>query len=306
MRLVRPVLRTLALLLVGLLLVACAQQVRLTEWSDPPAPRDGALRIATLNVHYIDLRSSGDGPWTRAGWERRRPALTAAVGDMQADIIAFQEMESFRGGNDDSNNLARRHLLEAHPDYEAAATGDWRAFPSTQPIFYRSDRFELRDQGWFFFSDTPDVIYSRTFDGSWPAFASWAEFAPVGGGPAFRVVNLHFEYRSASNRRLSAELVAERIAPVIGQGTPVIVAGDLNALHGWRVMEILESAGLRFPRVPAATYHLNRGINLLGPIDHVGLTPDLQVSAGPFVLQRKYAGQWPSDHYPVLLDVTLP
>jgi hypothetical protein len=143
--------------------------------------------------------------------------------------VAFQEMESFRRGSDGGLNLARDFLLERNPGFAAAASGDWREFPSTQPIFYRRDRLRLIDQGWFFFSTTPDVIYSRTFDGSWPAFASWAEFAPLDGGRPFRVVNMHFEYRSGSNRLQSAGLVRDRIRPAIAAGTPTFVVGDLNA-----------------------------------------------------------------------------
>ena len=81
----------------------------------------------------------------------------------------------------------------------------------------------LRDQGWFFFSETPDVIYSRTFNGSWPAFCSWAEFADV-EGRVFRVYNLHYESRSVSNRRLSAGLTRDRLAPVIAER--IVVEGE--------------------------------------------------------------------------------
>ena len=300
----RAVLKTVALLLAVLALVAGCQQLRLTE-RDPLPPRDDALlRVATHNVHYIWLNRD-TGPWSRGDWEARRGALDAAFKAMDADLVAFQEMESFARGSDGSVNLARDWLLAQNPRYAAAASGDWRAFPSTQPIFYRTDRLTLRDQGWFFFSDTPDVIYSRTFDGSFPAFASWAEFATQ-DGVVFRAVNVHFEYRSASNRRLSAELVARRVAPVIAGGTPVILLGDTNALQGWRTMAILETAGIAFLPLRATTYHLDRGINLLPAIDHVGHSAGLAPARGPFAVQRRFDGAWPSDHYPVVADFALP
>ncbi len=266
----------------------------------------GAVRVATHNVHYIDLRPEAEGPWSAEGWERRKEALQAVFRTMDADIVAFQEMESFAGGSGSTRNLARDFLLEQNPGFAAAASGDWRVFPSTQPIFYRTDRFRLRDEGWFFFSDTPDVIYSRTFDGSWPAFASWAEFEPRGGGPAFRVVNLHFEYRSASNRRLSAALVRDRIAPVIAAGMPVFVVGDLNARAGSPTGRRIAEAGVVFAPVEGATFHLNRGLNLLFPIDHIGATPDLAPIGPPAVLRLRFDGVWPSDHYPVVADYALP
>ncbi len=267
----------------------------------PPHPGTG-LRVATHNVHYIIL-SRETGAWSLQDWETRKPALDTAFKALDADLVAFQEMESFARGSDGSVNLARDWLLDRNPDYALAAHGDWQSFPVTQPIFYRKDKLTLRDQGWFFFSDTPDVIYSRTFNGSWPAFSSWAEFEDR-KGRVFRAYNVHFEYRSASNRRLSAELVAKRLSPVVQSGMPVVVLGDLNVLQGWAAMDRLAEAGLSFLNPPGTTYHLNAGINLLGAIDHIGLSQQLKSIGGPYVLRGKFSGDWPSDHYPVVADLS--
>jgi endonuclease/exonuclease/phosphatase family metal-dependent hydrolase len=274
--------------------------------NDPvAAPPPGAFRIATYNVHYIDLTQSS-GPWSEADWEVRKDPLDDAFKALGADIVAFQEMESFRGGSDGSLNLARDFLLEGNPEFAAAASGDWREFPSTQPIFYRRDRLRLLDQGWFFFSSTPDVIYSRTFDGSWPAFASWADFAPRDGGPPFRVVNVHFEYRSGSNRLQSAALVRDRIRPAIAEGIPTFVVGDLNARRRSPTAALIAEAGIVFAPVQGSTYHFDRGLNLLFAIDHIGATADLRRVGGPWVLRRRFRGEWPADHYPVFADYLLP
>ena len=230
---------------------------------------DSAIRLSTYNVHYIVLNKR-TGRWSVGDWDRRKVPLDAAFKAIEPDIIAFQEMESFGGGNDDSVNLARRWLLANNSDFEAAAIGDWREFPSTQPIFYRRDRFDLLDQGWFFFSTTPDVIYSPTFNGSYPAFASWAKFRDRQAGAVFRVVNVHFDYSSRENRRLSTDLVAKRIAPWISAGETVFLAGDLNARLGSSLHETLEATGLDFVPVRGSTYHFNFGLNLFGAIDHIG------------------------------------
>lgn len=290
------------LAVLGLLAVACT-----APRPDAPlaGPAPGTLRVATWNVHYIRL-DQATGPWSLADWDRRKGPMDDAFKAMGADIVAFQEMESFQGGDDGSVNLARDHLLALNPAYAAAASGDWRVFPSTQPILYHRDRLRLLDQGWFFFSDTPDVIYARTYDGSWPAFASWARFAPRDGGPAFHVVNVHFEYRSGSNRLRSAALVAERIAPWIAAGQPVLLLGDINARAGSATARRLEDAGLVFTPVAGATYHFNRGLGLFGAIDHIAATADVTPAGPPVVLRQRFRGEWPSDHYPVLADLRLP
>lgn len=293
-------------LLALLTLVACALHVTNSEGDVTVQPPEGAaLRIASYNVHYIILNQP-TGAWSVGDWERRKGALDSAFKALQADIVAFQEMESWSRGSDGSVNLARDFLIARNPDYGVAATGDWREFPTTQPLFYLKERLQPVDQGWFFFSDTPDVIYSRTFNGSFPAFASWVQFENRTTGNRFRVANVHFEYSSRSNRLQSAALVRDRLTPWIEAGETVFLVGDLNALHGARTMEILEEAGVVFDRTPGATYHLNRGVHLIGAIDHLSRTPDVGLVAGPVVVQERFDGAWPSDHHPVYADYLLP
>ena len=292
-----------ALLVLSLGAVGCQTQRNSVDRALSPAP-ENSLRLATYNVHYILTRKT-KGRWGLSGWEARKGPLDATVKAIGADIIAFQEMESFAGRNDDSENLARDWLLSQNPGYRAAAVGDWRAFPSTQPIFYRADRFILRDQGWFFFSETPDVIYSRTFNGSYPAFASWARFEDHATGAAFRVVNVHFDYASRENRRKSADLVARRIGPWIEGGETVFVAGDLNARLGSGLHDRLGEAGLLFVPVSGASYHMDRGLNLFGAIDHIGHSAEAEPVGAPVVYQEKLGAVWPTDHYPVLADFNL-
>ena len=289
-------LKMVGLLILGLGLIGC--EVSATKLSDP---LDDTIRIATYNVHYIVL-SKQTGAWSVGDWERRKGPLNSAFKTLDADIVAFQEMESFSRGSDGSVNLTLDWLLDNNPDYAAAAVGDWREFPSTQPILYRSEKFKLLDQGWFFFSETPDVIYSNTFNGSYPAFASWAKLEDLDSGNTLTVMNVHFEFKSFSNRRKSSELVAQRISPQINAGENVVLIGDLNAWHWMKPVKIIEEVGLKFVPVRGSTYHLNRGINLIGAIDHIAHTSGLQAVGKPVVLRNKFDGEWPTDHYPVISD----
>lgn len=282
------------------LVVGCQTWRNSGKAAVPPLDPD-TLRLATYNVHYIILRQE-TGAWSVGDWERRKTPLDLAFKAVDADIIGFQEMESFGRGSGGRINLTLDWLLANNPDYAAAAVGDPATFPSTQPILYRAARLEVRDQGWFFFSDTPDVIYSRTFNGSFPAFASWATFADRRSGAEFRVINVHTDYASRSNRLQTADLIADRIAPWIDAGETVFLIGDLNARVGDRTADILAEAGLQFAPIKGATYHFNRGLNLFGAIDHIAHIGTAEPVGAPFVLRQKFAGEWPTDHYPVAGD----
>lgn len=289
-------------LVVILTLVACVQVVRNSGRQSLKEQAAETLRVATYNVHYI-ITFRETGPWSVGDWERRRGPLDLAFKAIGADVIGFQEMESFGGRSANGQNLTLDWLLANNPDYGAAAVGDPRTFPSTQPILYKADRLTPTDQGWFFFSTTPDVIYSRTFNGSFPAFASWATFKDTVTGASFRVVNLHTDFRSRSNRLQSMDVVAKRIQPWIDAGEEILVIGDFNARSGAQTLRIVENTGVRFPKVRGSTYHLNRGLNLFGAIDHIGLAGQVEPVGDPIVLRQKFDGEWPTDHYPVILDV---
>ena len=222
---------------------------------DLSALPDTNLRVATYNVHFISSRR-GSGIGSADAWEERKGALNEAFGTMQGDIVGFQEMETYgqRGRNTPVPNLAMEWLLEYNTEYAAAAQGDPAVFPSSQSIFYRLDRFTLLDEGWYFFSDTPDVIYSRTFDGSGRAFATWAQFLDNSTGITFRVVNIHTDYSSGSNRILSAELIAERTEPWISAGETVFMLGDFNAMSGSPSLRAIETIGIDFHSATAVSY----------------------------------------------------
>ena len=161
---IRRFLKSLLVLALGVFVIGCTQILRNSGTPALPPASPQALRLATYNVHYI-VMPLAEGPWSMSDWERRKGPLDMAFKALEADLIGFQEMESFAGGSISFDNLALDWLLANNQDYGAAAAGDPREFPSTQPILYRRYRLQMLGQGWFFFSETPDVLYARTFNG---------------------------------------------------------------------------------------------------------------------------------------------
>ena len=200
---------------------------------------------------------------------------------------------------------ARDWLLSRNPGYGLAATGDWRRFPTRQPIFYRTDRLRLLDQGWFYY-DAPEVVaQDRRRPGFWIYYASWADFAGP-EGQRFRVYNVHFHFLDAAKRRHAARRLAAHVRPAMEKGLPVIVLGDMNALSGWRTVRILREAGVQTHDPRDSSFHFNRGLHILPAIDRLGRAPGVRLVGGPWGLHGKRAGDWPSDHYPVVADIALP
>jgi len=290
----------LAIVALPLVLGAC-QQVRLSPKTSMDPVSQGAIRLATWNVHYIWLEREV-GRWGLSGWEERKGPMDATFKALEADIIGFQEMESFAFRGDGNINLKRDWLLDRNPAYAAAATGDARLFPPTQPIFYRPALFEVLDEGWFHFSETPDVLYSRGFDGASPSFTSWAVFRQRSNGETFRVVNIHPDAFSRTNRIASAKLAVVRMKPWLDAGETVILLGDFNARAGSIIHAEFEAIGISFPKVPGATFHLSRGLHVFGAIYHIGVSDTDVIVGQPSVFNTKTGDVSPSDHHPVIMD----
>lgn len=256
-----------------------------------------SIRFSSFNIHYIAPGQK------KLNWENRRHAVVDAINDLDADIIAFQEMETFAGSSYNTENRQLDWVIRHFPEYKAGAYGDAAIYPNTQPILYRQSRFEQLEQGFFFFSDTPNVIYSRTFNGSWPAFCSWVLLRDHETKNEFFVFNIHFEYKSMSNRGKSAALVAKRLSPLIEAKKAVVLLGDFNAPSFTPTMRKLRNIPLTLAPPTGATFHLNRGLNIIPAIDHVLFNQSFHQVGTTRLLRKRYKGVFPTDHYPVSVEL---
>lgn len=290
---------TMAILCIGLIACASGKSPSPDNFKTQAQSDVKTLRVATFNIHYLHVTEKGLNKWNM-----RRKAVTDMIGDISPDIMAFQEMESFGGGHSRNENIQLDWVLSQHHDFKAAAySKNADNYPITQPILYRSSLFDFIEQGFFFFSETPDVIYSPTFNGSYPAFCSWATLREKSSGKSFTVFNIHTDFSSGKNRIKSVELIAARMKPLIETGSPVLLIGDLNASNRSKIAKTLKSIPLKFVPDSGSTFHFNRGVNITPAIDHILHTPHFTPKDKVTVWRKKYNGKWPADHYPVTADL---
>ena len=256
------------------------------------------LHLASFNIHYIVPQDQDED------WEERKHAVTRVLKEIDADIIAFQEMETFEGGHYSRRNLQITWINASTKGYKIAAVGDPKFFPSTQPILYKPERFRTITQGFFFFSDTPDKIYSRQWDGRYPYFCSWVRFHSKCIGKEFYVFNVHNDYKSRSNRLKTSALIADRIQRVVPDGVPIIVLGDFNASKRSKEIRLIEAIGLTVVQPGGATFR-RWGLPFLPAIDHILVSEEFKPQSNVIVWRKRYNGVYPSDHYPISVKLTL-
>lgn len=255
------------------------------------------LHIASFNIHYIVPNDKNDD------WDERKHAVTHVLKDIDADIVAFQETETFDGGHYSKRNLQLDWIHSSTTGYKNAAAGDPEVFPNTQPIIYKANKYAVVDHGFFFFSETPDKIYSKQWDGGYPYFCSWVRFRSRCSDKDFYLFNVHNDFKSRGNRLKTSELIVDRIEKIVLENLPIIVLGDFNAPKGFKEIRLLETIGLSVVPSGGATNRI-LGMHILPAIDHILISKEFRPQSDIKVWRNRYDGVYPADHYPISVKLT--
>ena len=268
--------------------------------SEVIAPPEAAIRVATFNIEYVYLtarrRIFGS---TEAEWAARRAGALAALRRINADVIAFQEMETWAGLPQEGPPIQRQWLSARMPGFGIAAIGAGEGRETGQPIMYRLARFVALADGAVALGGQPGD--GAPFAG-YSDMVTWAQLRDRITGEGLRVINLHLHFRDGARRRSGARLAAAMAAEALSRGERVIVLGDLNATPLMSPVNMLREAGLADVPLNGATYHFGRGWHVMRSIDHIFHGPGLQALGDAQMLRGQYDGVWPSDHYPVWAD----
>jgi endonuclease/exonuclease/phosphatase family metal-dependent hydrolase len=260
---------------------------------------DTALHVMSFNLRF----ASDSGP---DSWPRRRPVMAELLRAEQPTVIGTQE-GLYQQLKDIGHDL---------PDYY-----DWigmgRAGGSRDEfgaVFYDSRRLEPMDFDYFWLSDTPDVIGSKSWGNGLPRMVTQVHFADKHTGAEFVLFNTHLDHQSEEARVRGAVLIRDRINAV-DPSLPVVLTGDFNGPAGSSVpYDVLVNTGgladtwtrAADRRTPAyVTFH-GFGPPVPGDfrIDWI-LTRGAVTTeaAGINVFARD--GQYPSDHFPMQALITI-
>jgi endonuclease/exonuclease/phosphatase family metal-dependent hydrolase len=242
-------------------------------------------------------------------WKTRKDIVVDTLVDHAADVIGLQEALDHQV----------RQIQQALPQYDYYAVGrnDGKRKGESCALLYRKDRFNLRDYGTFWFSDTPSKPGSKDWGNLWPRICSWIYLTEKTTGTSFYVYNVHLAVLSQNSRQKSAELLARRIA-TRSSNDPFIVMGDFNMEIDNPAMEYLQNIDSKTPypkmlsawqclhpgRTGNGTRHSFLGETSGPKIDHIPICEsaralDVQID------HRRINGRYPSDHFPVIAKIYL-
>lgn len=253
-----------------------------------------ALRVVTWNLRFDN---PGDGP---DAWPNRRDEVMAWIRAEDADLLAFQEALVSQV----------RELEETLPGYVRLGVGrdDGSEAGEFSPLFYRTDRFDIVEQGTWWLSERPDSVGSVGWDAALPRIATWARLRERGSGRSLVFVSTHFDHVGAIARFESARLLSGRLSGAPSD-EPVILAGDFNFADTSDAWQALSRAGWTDAYVAAGRPAPRGTFTGFDPgtpegerIDYVFVRGDAAVRAyradSPMQGERRA-----SDHRPVTVDL---
>lgn len=260
------------------------------------------IQAQTANVITYNIRYANEGDGVNA-WSKRKIQVTDLLRFHEADIIGLQEA-LYEQVTDISLQL---------PGFDQIGVGreDGKARGEYSPIFYNSRKYQLKDHGWFWLSETPNVP-SMGWDAACKRICTYALLEDYDKRKSVWVFNTHFDHVGDEARINSAQLILEKIDSLNTRNNPVILMGDFNLTPESAPIARLETqladskkVSAQAPYGPEGTYNgFNFNSELKNRIDYIFIKGKIEVMKYG-VLTDSYEQRYPSDHLPVLVEVAL-
>lgn len=198
--------KKLAILLLPFLAASCGQMKQPSE----PQP----INVMSYNIRYDNPEDSLNN------WAFRKDRAANAIRFYDADIVGTQEVLH--------NQLV--DLQERLPEYDVIGVGreDGKEKGEYSALWYKKERFELLDSGYFWLSENPEEVGSKGWDGACERIASWAKLQDKASGKKFFALNTHLDHVGVVARREGISLILDKVKE-LSEGEAVIVTGDFNS-----------------------------------------------------------------------------
>ncbi len=273
--------------------------------SSPNNESQSHLRVMTFNIRYDN---PGDG---ENAWSNRKDMVVNMIRNYNAEVVGIQE--ALKSQLD--------YLAKKLPEYAwfGAGRNDGKEQGEFTAIFHLKSRLKSLEDSTFWCSETPEIP-SRGWDAALNRTVTWGKFLDKTSRKIFYLFNTHFDHQGTEARLQSARLLLKNFHR-ISQKKPVVVTGDFNVTPESKVYQLLtkepsgeNQIGLKDARYVSENGHKGpdgtfTGFDLsktpYGPIDYIFVTENTRVLHYE-TLADTFDSRYPSDHFPVLVDVVFP
>lgn len=253
------------------------------------------LNVATFNLR-MDTPNDGEN-----AWPNRKEMVKGLFRFHDFDICGTQE--GYKHQLDDILQLGNYA-------YVGVGRDDGKDAGEHSAIFYKKDRFDVVENGDFWYSETPDVPGKGWDATCCNRICSWAKFRDNETGKEFFVFNSHYDHQGRVARKNSSFLLLKQLKEIAGD-FPVFCTGDFNATPDDEPIQIIYNDGkmkdsyLVTKQPPYGTVGTFNSFDLSSSmknrIDYVWLTDGITVTKYGVLNEQQY-GRFPSDHFPVMIQ----
>ncbi|WP_129716160.1 endonuclease/exonuclease/phosphatase family protein [Pedobacter sp. SYP-B3415] len=255
------------------------------------------LTVGTFNIRYDNPKDSGNL------WVNRAPVVSNLIRFHGFDVLGVQE-----GLKNQLNDIS-----SALPEYARYGKGrdDGQDGGEHSAIYYKKDRFKLLRNGDFWLSETPDKPGLGWDATCCNRICSWVYLEDQQSKKKFYTFNVHFDHQGKVARRESGKLILTKIREIAGDA-PVLLTGDFNGGRDSEWYQTIANSeklkdvygAVKYPYANNSSANGFRTPRGSAVIDHIFMSK--QFSATKWgILTDTYFGKFPSDHFPVLAEVTL-
>ena len=284
-----------------------------------------SFKVGSFNVRFDSKRDAANGD----GWEVRSKEMY--------DFLNYERWEIFGAQEVLHNQLQDLINNLDNYDYIGVGRNDGDKKGEYAPILYRKDRIKCLDKGWFWISETPDVVASKGWDSNQCRICTWGKFEDKTTKWQFYFFNVHMDHRGVVARREGSKLILAKMKEMCGD-LPYILTGDFNVDQFNEIFDIFTNSGMLVDTYTSAKHRMapNGTVNRFKidfgtecRIDHILVSPHFktheygiltnnwwspievtaemqaQIDAGVEDVVC-YQARVISDHYPVVARVELP
>jgi endonuclease/exonuclease/phosphatase family metal-dependent hydrolase len=265
------------------------------------------IQAQNISVMSVNIRYNNPADGINS-WENRREWLFDYIRFSEADLIGGQEVMK-------SQLFDMNESLSFYSYIGVARNGVEEG--EYCPIFYKTDRFEVLDNGTFWLSETPEKIDSKGWDAALPRIVTWGRFMDKILDKEIYFFNTHFDHMGEISRTESARLLIKKVTDIAGEN-PVFVTGDFNFSPDKRAYHVLTQNNESESNINDAMLN---ALSVYGPsytfngfriepesegerIDYIFSKGDIDVLKYQ-VVDGQRGSKYISDHFPVLVEAKL-
>lgn len=255
-----------------------------------------SLKVMTYNIR-LDVASDGEN-----AWGHRKDYFTSQIQFYNPDILGVQEARP--------NQVI--DIVTSLLQYNNVGIGrDGIGQGESSNIFYKKERFTVKESNTFWLSETPNTI-SKGWDAAYNRVCTYALFKDLKIKQLFWVFNTHLDHIGEAARTKGIELILSKIKEVNIKNYPVILMGDLNSepkedriIMLKKAMDDTREVSQEKPFGPSGTFNNfkhNEPVTKL--IDYIFISKNSILKVKKYaILSDSKDLKYPSDHLPVYVEI---